>query len=129
MQQHFYIYPENLAQEAKKTLLSKSWGWSEQDFANYLELAQVLETNLNNIGTTLVSCFWRTQGKYKTEYKTGKPKTVWNIKISTPGHCDIFQLLNTIRLTFDLDGIDDKFTFIETSLDNKEVYIEFTVCC
>jgi len=120
MQQHFYIYPENLAQEAKKILLSKSWGWSEQDFANYPELAQVLETNLNNMGTTLVSCFWRTHGKYKT---------VWNIKISTPGHCDIFQLLNTIRLTFDLNGIDDKFTFIETSLDNKEVYIEFTVCC
>ena len=125
MQQHFYIYPENLAQEANKTLLSKYWGWSEQDFANYLELAQVLETNLNNMGTTLVSCFWRTKGKYKT----GKYKTVWNIQISTPGHCDIFQLLNTIRLTFDLDGIYDKFTFIETSLDNKQVYIEFTVCC
>lgn len=114
MQQHFYIYPQKLAQEAKE-LLIHNWGWSDEDFDSYLETAKTLETQMHNINCTLLHCYWETNG----------PATTWNIKLSTPGHCDIFQLIEAIRLTFDLNGLDDHFSFIDAAF--SYVSISFTV--
>ena len=114
--QHYFIYPANKAQESQKAL--KRRGYKEIDFQNLNEQAQDLETRLNYAGFTLLSCDWRAKGKYST---------IWNIKISTPGHCDIFSLLDSIRLSFDLNGLDETFSFINTNIQNTEVYIEFTI--
>lgn len=99
--QHHFIYPEN---KAKKPL-------EESDKA----IIEDLKTNLNYAGLTLISCDWRPKGKYST---------IWNIKVSTPGHCDIFKLIEAIRLSFDLNGLDETFSYINTA--GQEVYIEFT---
>lgn len=112
--QHYFIYPEAKATKTNLLLIEK--GYSENDFESQKELAQNLETEIKNIGCTLISCDWRTKGQLAT---------VWNIRISTPGQCDIFKLLEALRNTFDLNGIDDKFTFINTDYCNKQVYLEF----
>ena len=116
--QHYFIYPEAKAAKTNPLLIKK--GWSEEEFKNFSELGQDLNTRINNIGATLISCDFRNSGQLKS---------IWNIKISTPGHCDIFQLLDAIRQAFDMNGIDETFTYINTSYNNKEVYIEFTHEC
>lgn len=113
--QHYFIYPEAKAIETKPLYIKR--GWTEEDFNTLLDLGQDLNTRINNIGATLISCDFRNRSSIRT---------IWNIKISTPGHCDIFQLLNALRQTFDMNGIDETFTYIHTSSNNKEVYIEFT---
>lgn len=116
--QNFYIYPEKLANQAKE-ILTSDWGWSEEDYNSYFELASELENRLNHINATLIDCNWRTEGN-------NGEKTIWGITISTPGHCDIFQLLQVIRETWDLNGIDDHFSFIDTQ--GQIIKIEFTFC-
>lgn len=116
--QHYYIYPEAKAVRTNPLLIKK--GWTEENFNNLQEIAKDLETRLNNVGITLMTCDWRNSGQLKT---------IWNIKVSTPGHCDIFDLLDAIRKAFDMNGMDEQFTGINTSYNNKEVYIEFTVSC
>jgi len=117
--QNFYIFPEKLAKQSKEILKSDLWGWSEEDCKAYFEIASELENRLNHINTTLIDCNWRTEGK-------SNEKIIWGITLSTPGHCDIFQLLQVIRETWDLNGIDDHFSFIETQGQN--IKIEFTFC-
>ena len=116
--QHYYIYPEAKAAKTNPLLIKK--GYSEEDFNLHKDLAEGLKTRMDQAGYTLISCDWRTSGQLKS---------IWNIKISTPGHCDIFVLLDAIRHAFDMNGIDEQFTYINTSFNNKEVYIEFTHEC
>lgn len=113
--QPIFIYPANKAQESQKRLLRK--GYSQRDFDSYNEMAQGLEQALHHINATLMECSFRPKGK---------SATVYNIKISTPGHCDIFQLLQAIKYAFDLSEMDSQFTFINANQAKQEVYIEFT---
>ena len=112
-----YIYPANKAKESQKKLLSLNKGYSQMDFDSFNEMAHNLEQSLHQINVTLMECYFRAKGK---------SATIYNIKISTPGTCDIFKLLPTIKEAFDLSEMDSQFTFINVNTEKQEVYIEFT---
>ena len=113
--QTYYIYPENKANSSAKMLIAK--GWSQEDLDNFKEQAQSICDYLNKANMTLKSCYFSPRAQYTT---------IWNLQISTPGHADIFDLLDALRMAFDMNGIDESFTYINTSYDRRIVSIEFT---
>jgi len=99
--QTFFIYPPALANHSKFVL--QKIGWPTKDIDNIQAYAPILETKLNQIRGTLIKCGYTLQ-----------PDTViWDIKLSAPGQCDIFQLIQAIRETFDLNGVNETFNHID----------------
>lgn len=116
--QTYYIYPETKAASSAKMLLAKGWG--QEDIENFKEQAKSICDHLHRANLTLKSCYFSPRAQYTT---------VWNLQISTPGHADIFDLLDAIRRAFDMNGIDEQFTYINTSINRETVSIEFTFKC
>lgn len=113
--QTYYIYPETKAASSAKMLLAKGWG--QEDIENFKEQVNSIREHLQKINTDLKSCYFSPRAQ---------ETTIWNLQILTDGHCDIFDLLDALRMAFDMNGIDEQFTFINTSFDRKIVAIEFT---